>query len=71
LRELKHDNIVRYCDRILDRPNATIYIVMEYCEGGDLAQVIRKLKKTQQQASEDYIWKLLMNIVLALFHCHS
>lgn len=42
LRELRHPNIVRYYDRIIDRTNTTLYIVMEYCEGGDLASVITK-----------------------------
>lgn len=42
LRELKHPHIVRYYDRIIDRTNTTLYIVMEYCEGGDLASVISK-----------------------------
>ena len=37
LRELNHPNIVRYFDRIIDKPNARIYIIMEYCEKGDLA----------------------------------
>jgi serine/threonine protein kinase len=31
LRDLSHPNIVRYCDRIIDRKNKKIYIVMEYC----------------------------------------
>lgn len=42
LRELKHPNIVRYYDRIIDRTNTTLYIVMEFCEGGDLASLISK-----------------------------
>ena len=37
LRELNHPNIVRYYDRIIDKANAKIYIIMEFCEGGDLA----------------------------------
>jgi NIMA (never in mitosis gene a)-related kinase len=45
LRELKHPNIVRYYNRIIDRTNTTIYLVMEYCKGGDLGQVISKCKK--------------------------
>ena len=44
LRELKHANIVRYYDRVIDRKNAVIYIVMEFCEGGDLAAFISKQK---------------------------
>jgi len=30
LRELKHSNIVRYYDRIIDKSSSKIYIVMEY-----------------------------------------
>lgn len=37
LRELKHENIVRCYDKIVDKKNMTLYIVMEYCSGGDLA----------------------------------
>jgi NIMA (never in mitosis gene a)-related kinase len=44
LRELKHKHIVRYYDRIVDRANTCLYIIMEYCEGGDLASYIKNLK---------------------------
>uniref|UniRef100_A0AAX7VU72 non-specific serine/threonine protein kinase n=1 Tax=Astatotilapia calliptera TaxID=8154 RepID=A0AAX7VU72_ASTCA len=42
LRELKHPNIVRYYDRIIDWTNTTLYIVMEYCEGSDLSSLISR-----------------------------
>lgn len=42
LRELRHPNIVRYYDRIIDRTSTTLYIVMEYCEGGDLSSLIAR-----------------------------
>ena len=45
LRELKHQHIVRYYDRIIDRSNTTIYIIMEYCDGGDLAVLISKCRR--------------------------
>ncbi len=41
LREFRHPHIVRYADRIIERENTTIYIVMEFCENGDLATLIR------------------------------
>lgn len=45
LRELKHPNIVRYYDRIIDKESAKIFIIMEFCEKGDMAQLIKKLKR--------------------------
>lgn len=45
LRELNHPNVVKYYDRVIDRTNAKIYIVMEYCEGGDISTLIKNSKK--------------------------
>ena len=70
LRELKHENIVRCYDKIVDKKQTTLYIVMEHCKGGDLAQLIEKCKKKSQQINEDFIWKILMQVTLALFECH-
>ena len=47
LRELKHPNIVRYHDRIIDKVATKIFIVMEYCEGGDLAAYILSRRKAR------------------------
>ena len=44
LRELRHKHIVRYYDRIIDRTSSVLYIVMEYCECGDLGSLIVKLR---------------------------
>lgn len=50
LRELKHQNIVRYHDRIIDKVSTKIYIVMEFCEGGDLAALIASHRKEKYVA---------------------
>jgi len=42
---LKHNNIVKYFGRIVDTANKKIYIIMEYCEGGDLSIFLKNLKK--------------------------
>jgi len=47
LRELRHDNIVRYYDRVVDKARSMLYIIMEYCEGGDLASYIKQMKSSQ------------------------
>ncbi|XP_017651523.1 serine/threonine-protein kinase Nek2 isoform X2 [Nannospalax galili] len=70
LRELKHPNIVRYYDRIIDRTSTTLYIVMEYCEGGDLASVITKGTKERQYLDEDFVLRVMTQLTLALKECH-
>jgi len=45
LREMKHPFIVKYVDRIIDKDNQKIYILMEYCQGGDLGSLIKKQKR--------------------------
>lgn len=71
LRELRHKHIVRYYDRIIDRSNATLYIVMEYCEGGDLGHFIAKHKKDGKPIFEEFVWKICAQIISALKECHS
>ncbi|XP_073409495.1 serine/threonine-protein kinase Nek2 isoform X1 [Dendrobates tinctorius] len=71
LRELKHPNIVRYYDRIIERSSTTLYIVMEYCEGGDLASLIAKCTKERQYLEEDFILRVFAQVALALKDCHK
>ena len=40
LRELRHPNIVRYYDRIINQSKKSLMIIMEYCSKGDLAKEI-------------------------------
>ena len=42
LRDLHHPNIVRFYDRCIDKRNLKLFIIMEYCEGGDLQQLIKR-----------------------------
>eukprot|EP00124_Ichthyophonus_hoferi_P004569 Ihof_evm1s520 gene=Ihof_evmTU1s520 len=71
LRKLHHPYIVRYHDHIHDRSNKTVYMMMEYCEGGDLAAVLGLQKLTGDHFDEEWVWRLLAQLVLALHHCHS
>ena len=71
LRELHHPNIVKYYDRIIDKKNAKLFIVMEYCPGGDLSKLIKNNRKTKQYFSEDIIWKIFSQVVSALYACHT
>ena len=71
LKELHHPNIVKYYDRLIDKENTKIYIIMEYCPGGDLSQLIKKYRQSKQYISEDNIWKIFSQVVSALYACHT
>ena len=43
---------------------------MEFCENGDMAQLIKKCKAEKDFVAEDVIWKIFMQILLALRECH-
>lgn len=62
---------MRYHDRIVDHKQSKVYIIMEYCSGGDLGTILKKQRKSKSYTSEDLIWKIFTQIVLALSECHS
>jgi len=43
---------------------------MEYCEGGDMAALIKKHKRDKDFVSEEKIWKILAQMVSGLYSCH-
>ncbi|XP_049612423.1 serine/threonine-protein kinase Nek2 [Syngnathus scovelli] len=71
LRGLKHPNIVRYYDRIVDRTNTTLCIIMEYCEGGDLASLIARCIRERHYLEEKFILRVAAQLMLALKECHK
>jgi NIMA (never in mitosis gene a)-related kinase 2 len=71
LREFRHAHIVRYYDRIIDRENKIIFIVMEYCENGDLGSYIKRCRREGLHIDEETIWRVFTQILLALKECHE
>ncbi|PAA78510.1 hypothetical protein BOX15_Mlig013584g1, partial [Macrostomum lignano] len=70
LKSLSHPNIVKYVDRIHDRATGKVYIIMEYCDGGDLLKRIRAHREKKKYIPEQQIWKWLTQLSLALRCCH-
>ncbi|KAJ3354275.1 G2-specific serine/threonine protein kinase [Allomyces javanicus] len=70
LRDLVHPNIVRYYSRFVDRENYLIYILMEYCEGGDLSTLIKRHRQERVRIPEETIWSYFSQLVAALHECH-
>jgi NIMA (never in mitosis gene a)-related kinase len=43
---------------------------MENCENGDMTSLIKRCKKENDYVAEDVIWKIFMQLILALKECH-
>uniref|UniRef100_A0A8C9GFY4 non-specific serine/threonine protein kinase n=1 Tax=Piliocolobus tephrosceles TaxID=591936 RepID=A0A8C9GFY4_9PRIM len=67
LANMKHPNIVQYKESFEE--NGSLYIVMDYCEGGDLFKRINAQKGVLFQ--EDQILDWFVQICLALKHVHD
>ena len=44
LSKMDHDNVVRYYESFIDESGANLHIVMEYCDRGDLAGMMKRAK---------------------------
>lgn len=44
---------------------------MEYCEGGDIARLIKQCRKESDFIAEEVIWKVLQQLTRAIRYCHS
>ena len=70
LRELNHPNIVKQYETFIDNSNSKLYIVMEYCEKGDLDKLILKNKNNNKLVDEELIWDIISQTLNALKYIH-
>ena len=69
LKKIKSKYVVQYYESFEEENN--LYIVMEYCESGDLCVFIEKQKKTKYLLHEADIWKFFIKITLGLADIHK
>jgi NIMA (never in mitosis gene a)-related kinase len=67
LRSLDHPNIVRLKDSFQEK--GILHILMEYVDGGDLAQMIKQ--RNSKPFSEEEIMNIFIQIILALQYIHE
>ncbi|XP_037238949.1 serine/threonine-protein kinase Nek10 isoform X2 [Falco biarmicus] len=67
--QLYHPNVVRYHRTFLE--NDRLYIVMELIEGVPLGEHFHSLKEKQQQFTEERIWRIFIQLCLALRYLHK
>jgi NIMA (never in mitosis gene a)-related kinase len=69
LRGLDHPGIVRYHDLFVQED--TLGLFMAYCEGGDLAQLIKKRAKAEEHFAEHEVLEYFVQIARALHYVHQ
>lgn len=69
LSTLAHTNIIRYYDSfVLD---GSLHIVTELVDGATLLDHITALAEKGERFSEEQVWSIFVQMVLALRHCHK
>ena len=71
LSKIKSQHIVKYLDHYIDKATFEIFIITEYCEGGDLETFLSIARKNGVMIPEESIWKIFMQVTLALHEIHA
>ena len=66
LTKMEHPYIVKYFDSFIEKN--TLNIIMEYCEGGDLYNLIKQ--QFGRPLIEQKIWKFVIQVCLGLQYIH-
>jgi NIMA (never in mitosis gene a)-related kinase len=71
-KQLKHPNVVQLEEAFVGKSGRFLYMVMSYCEAGDLRQLIRKAEGAKQKLlDEERVGRIVVQALLALDHVHS
>jgi NIMA (never in mitosis gene a)-related kinase len=68
---VKHPNVVSFREAFIDHPSETMCIVMDYCEMGDLQEIMQKAKKMGSVFSEHQLWSFLVQMLAGLRALHQ
>lgn len=66
---LDHPHIVRLYE-YYDDINC-VYLVMDYCSGGDLYALVKQTKSAQQKFPEEFVAAVMRQVLFAIAHVHA
>jgi NIMA (never in mitosis gene a)-related kinase len=69
LSQLRHPYIVRYRENFLE--DGWLCIVMDYCEGGDLSDRIKRMRSQRKSFPEEQVLRWFTQAILALKYIHD
>ena len=72
LNKLDHKNIVKYYGYLYNNDGSRIYIIMEYCENGDLEHfILKNYIGKRLTMPEKHIWIIFTQILLGVKYIHT
>ena len=71
LASIKNKYIINYKEAFLDEKDCSLCLVMEYADGGDLANKIKEYKEKNEYFNEEDIWKIFIQLVKGLKSLHD
>ena len=69
LSKIKSKYVVKYCDSF--EYDNKLNIIMEFCENGDLRELIEKQKRLKKKLDEDEIFRIFIKILLGIANIHK
>ena len=69
LSNLSHPNLIKCFYSFSNSEN--IYIIMDFCEFGDLFSLLQSVKKKKVFVNEDIIWNIAIQVLVGLNYLHS
>ncbi|GFO34981.1 serine/threonine-protein kinase nek4-like [Plakobranchus ocellatus] len=71
LSQLKHPHIVLFHECFLDPTREYVCLILDYCDGGSLADKIQEASQNDTSFSEKQIMQWFIQIVMAVQYIHS
>lgn len=71
LQQLSHPNVVRCEGYFRDEQRKSLFIVLEFCDGGDLFALLKQYRIARRSLSEPHIWHIFYQLCDGLKHLHE
>ncbi|XP_064099117.1 uncharacterized protein LOC135210212 isoform X2 [Macrobrachium nipponense] len=71
LARCKHSSIIRYKEYFMLQDPATMCLVMEYADGGDLAEKVKAAKRKGEALTENTILHWFIQVIFAVQYLHA
>ena len=71
LQQLHHSNVIKCEGWFRDEHRQSIFIVLEFCGGGDMNTLILKQRATKEYFKEEQMWNIFHQLCLGLRHLHE